>query len=186
MVTRKLRAGVLAIAGAALLTLGMTAPANAASTSGTTGTDQDCGVFVGSDVTVCVPHGGDLHAAVRAQTGRIIVIAGTRLAADAAAGPESVQTSYLLGRLYDDQNYGGSFEEFYGLGSGCTSSNGFGWADIGSSWYGRVSSFHSYSSCRTKIFANTDYGGASYGFHADSSYVGSTLNDRTKSVQFHA
>jgi len=94
-------------------------------------------------------------------------------------------TSYLLGRLYDDQNYGGSYLELYGSGSGCTSSNGFGFTNIGSAWYGRVSAFRGYSGCKVKIFANTGYSGASYGFYASSSYVGSAMNDKAKSVQFH-
>jgi hypothetical protein len=183
---KNVRASVLAIAGSALLMVGITAPANAASTSGTLGADEDCGIFAGSNVTVCVPHGGDLHAAVKEQTGQTIVIGGTRAAAPAAAGPDSVQTSYLLGRIYDDQNYGGSYYEFYGLGTGCTATASFQWPDIGSAWYGRVSSFHSYSACKTKIYETTGYGGASYGYYADSSYVGNAMNDRTKSIKFHS
>lgn len=182
MITRKLRAGLLTTAGIAVL-MGMATPADAVTPTGPVGIHQDCGIFAGSNLTVCVPHGGDLHAAVKAQTGQTIVIGGTREAA--AAGPDSAQTSYLLGRLYDDQGYGGSYEEFYGLGTGCTSTASFGWPDIGSSWYGRVSSFRSYSSCTTKIFSSTNYGGSSYGFHTDSSYVGNAMNDRTRSVQFH-
>lgn len=185
MNNKKLGASMLAIAGGALLMLGIATPANAASTSGTLGTDQDCGVFAGSNVTICVPHGGDLHAAVKAQTGRTIVVGGTREAAVAAVGPDSVLTSYLLGRVYDDQNYGGSYYEFYGLGSGCTATASFEWADIGSAWYGRVSSFHSYSACKTKIYETTGFGGATYGYYADSSYVGNAMNDRTKSIRFH-
>jgi len=182
---KKVSASMLAIVGSALLMLGMAAPASASSPNGTSGTNEDCGVFSGTNVTVCVPHGGDLHAAVKAQTGQTIVIGGTKAAAAAEASPDSVQTSYLLGRIYDDQNYGGSYYEFYGLGTGCTSTASFQWPDIGSAWYGRVSSFHSYSSCKTKIYETTNYGGASYGYVADSSYVGNAMNDRTKSIKFH-
>ena len=182
---KKICASLLAVVGGTLLTLSMAVPANAATTTGAADGGQDCGVFIDTGVTVCVPDGADLHAAVAQQTGRTIVIGTAKTDAAAAASPLSTQTtSYLLGRLYDDQNYGGSYEEFYGLNTGCSPSAGFGWVDIGSSWYGRVSAFHSYSSCKTKIFEKTNYGGATYGFYAHSSYVGDAMNDRTKSVQF--
>jgi hypothetical protein len=177
----RLSAGLVGIVAGTIAVLGMASPANAATADDAA---ESCGVFIDTGETICVDAGQNLHAAVQAQTGRTIVTAsgGLTTLARSAVSPS---TSYLLGRLYDDKNYGGSYLELYGSGSGCTASNGFGFANIGSSWYGRVSAFRGYSGCRVKIFSSTSYGGSSYGFYASSSYVGSAMNDRARSVQFH-
>ncbi|QDZ15894.1 hypothetical protein [Humibacter ginsenosidimutans] len=184
--TRRLSAGFIGAIAGTIVVLGAAVPAHADAV-GDAG--QNCGVFVDTGQTICVDAGQDLHAAVTADTGKTIVTAATGASAPAAVSRAAVaaaSTSYLLGRLYDDQNYGGSYLELYGSGSGCTSSNGFGFANIGSAWYGRVSSFRGYSNCEVKIFSSTSYGGSSYGFYASSSYVGSAMNDKARSVQFHS
>lgn len=172
-----------AIVGAVAI-VGLATPAQAATASVTDIPTENCGTFIETGLTICVTPGEDLHAAVKAETGQTILEGTTtgssdrRLAATAAA-------SYLLGKVYDDAGYGGGSKEFYGIGAGCNSSNGFGFADIGSAWYGRVSSFQGYSGCKVKIFEKTNYGGATYGFYSASTNVGAAMNDRTKSIQFH-
>lgn len=178
------RAGLALLAfGAAILAVFTATPANAATTDGASSSDN-CGVIIETAEVICVPAGDDLHAAVMAATGKTVVIATPkRMPQAVGVSPASV---FLLGKLFDDANFGGGSLEMYGYDSGCTSNTSFGFADIGSAWYGRVSSFLGYSNCQVKIFENTNFGGASYGFYGSSSYVGDAMNDRTKSVQFHS
>ena len=62
-----------------------------------------------------------------------------------------------------------------------------GYTNLGSiGWDNRISSFRSYSNCRTAIFANTNYGGSSYGYYTNSSYVGSAMNDQASSIRWAA
>lgn len=176
----------LAAVAVALLAAGLTgaAPALAAtpspsSTPSPSGAGQNCAYIVPVKQTVCAPVTEDLHAAVLKATG-YQVLESTAASPQSSAGvtPASV---FVLAKLYDDQNMGGSNYEVDGSGA-CTSAV-IGVGNIGSSWYGRVSSFAGYSNCRVKIWESTGYSGASLGFYASKSYVGDALNDRTKSVQ---
>lgn len=54
-----------------------------------------------------------------------------------------------------------------------------------SGWNDRVSSFKSYGLCATRIWENTNFGGASYGFTVNSTYVGDAMNDRASSIQWN-
>jgi hypothetical protein len=55
-------------------------------------------------------------------------------------------------------------------------------SDLGS-WSDRVSSFHSYGSCATRLWTGTGYTGSAYGWSV-SSNVPSSLNDKARSAQF--
>ncbi|HAN25085.1 MAG: hypothetical protein CMH36_12990 [Microbacterium sp.] len=141
------------------------------------GGGENCGVFLESGLTICAPAGDDLHAAVTAQTGYTIVDG------DETDAGRATTVSYLLARLYDNADYGGAYYEVWGS-SGCSSAVGVrGVADIGVGWYGRVSSFQGFSSCRVKVWQNTSFTGSSVGFASSSSYVGAVMNDQTRSVQ---
>ena len=173
------RLGAAAIVLAACAVGGAAAPANAAE-----GPAEDCGAFIETGQVVCVPHGEDLHAAVLEETGQTIIVAGGAEAAAVAASAEGASTtsSFLKARLYDDLNFTGSYFEVFGS-SACNGSTINGISDIGSGWYGRVTSVRGFAGCSVKVFELTGYSGASYGFVSQSGYIGDAMNDRTRSVQ---
>ncbi len=171
--------GAAATVLAACAVGGAAAPANAADKLA-----EDCGVFIETGTFVCVPHGEDLHAAVLDETGQTIIVAdgAATTAAAIAAADVTPNSSFLKARLYDDQNFVGSYFEVFGA-EACVSGGGVaGVSDIGSGWYGRVTSIRGYANCDVKVYENTGYGGASYGYVSQSGYVGDAMNDRTKSV----
>jgi hypothetical protein len=176
------RLGAAAVVLAACTVGGAVAPANAAEKPA-----EDCGMFIETGQVVCVPHGEDLHAAVLKETGKTIIVADGAVetaaaTAEIAASDVSPAASFLKARLYDDQNFGGSYFEVFGS-SACASGVPVGGvSDIGSGWYGRVTSIRGYANCDVKVYENTGYGGASYGYVSQSGYVGDAMNDRTKSV----
>ncbi|MBF4461157.1 MULTISPECIES: hypothetical protein [unclassified Rathayibacter] len=176
-VARRRAAGV----GATLLLLaGVLVPSTAlAPAAAADDSAENCIFMIELDREICAPVDEDLHAKVYDETG-VVVIEGP--ASTAARGPAAVLASYVVTRLYDDSNYGGSYYEV-SSGSTCNGSTIKSVSDIGSSWYGRVSSFATYSGCTVKIFSSTGFGGNSFGFAGSTSYVGNTMNDQTRSLQ---
>ena len=178
------RGGVAAAAAAATLAFGLLAATPAqAMTKNTTAatTSQNCAYVVPVKTTVCAPVTDDLHAAVYQQTGYQVLEAGSPSTAMRAVDGVTPASVFVQAKLFDDRDKGGSFFEVDG-GGACTSTVA-GVSNIGSSWYGRVSSFAGYSNCRVKVWELTGYHGASYGFYASTNYVGDALNDGTQSVQ---
>jgi hypothetical protein len=186
-----IRRGLLGISGlVAVAAMGLVgiAPASAAPVAA----KQSCAVFLDTGQTVCVKAGADLDQAAADQTGRTLVISKGSSVSTLAKPVGATNSralvvplsSFLQGRFYDDQNYGGSYLETFGAGS-CTSSLPQ-WEEgpIPSSWYGRISSFQGYSNCKIRIWENTNYTGATLGNYSSKAYVGDAMNDRTKSVQF--
>ncbi|MGE4113588.1 MAG: hypothetical protein AB7G36_05385 [Candidatus Nanopelagicales bacterium] len=103
-----------------------------------------------------------------------------------ASGGVVALASVALGTVYEDLNYGGSSYTFT-ASSGCDSNADVDWqlSSMPSGWNDRVSSFKSFGQCATRIWADTGYSGSSYGFVANSTYVGSTMNDQASSIQWN-
>ncbi|HWH25886.1 MAG TPA: hypothetical protein VNT53_04495 [Pseudolysinimonas sp.] len=155
------------------------------------GPDESCWYAVDTGQGLCVKTGQDLVAAVADQKGvRMVVpdgavVSGIKVNAghEASLAPTVIQTTVALSTIYDNVSYGGGSYTMT-ASSNCASS-AWGFADIaGIGWYGRVSSFKSYSGCTTAVFAGTNYTGASYGYVVNAPSVGS-MNDRAKSWRVH-
>lgn len=120
-----------------------------------------------------------------------------RIASASALGPDndkslattnefvSAASTYILVQLFENSNYTGDTFQFTGSSPCDTSSDLDRQANIPLSFNDRTSSFRSYSECQTRIYENTNYGGASYGAYTNSSYVGDAMNDRASSVRFY-
>lgn len=142
--------------------------------------DENCGVFVDTGETICVPQGEDLHAAVLEQTGQVVVDAAASETMSARSLEAGTAATYLLARLYDGTSYSGSYWDLYGSSS-CVSGQWMGNANI--SFQDRASSMRGYSNCKVKLYEHTNYSGASYGYYSYSSSISSTMNNKASSVR---
>ena len=151
---------------------------------------KTCWVDVSTKDSLCVDTGTDLIAAVVREKGIQLVvpdgtpIGGVPAKASAATGlTRSIQASTVTGILYDDVNYGGG--SFVASSSGTCPAASYGYASLSAyGWNDRASSFRSYAGCTSAVFANDNYGGASYGYYANASSLGS-LNDQASSWRMH-
>lgn len=140
---------------------------------------QDCGYSVPTGETLCVPRGTDLATAWRAKTGRAVVDA-ERTQARTDAAPAGVLVDYPMAIVYDDINYGGSSLTFYNWNYCIT--GGEIYFNYPTSWFGRVSSAQGRSYCQVKLYMFRDKIGVTVGYAANIPWVGSYLNDNTRSV----
>ncbi len=176
-----LGAGLAAVAVAVSL-FGAAPAANAATSDPAGDAVQDCAFLTDTGQEVCVDHGDDLHAAVYDETGYTVIETQTAPSTAQIKAARAAAAVYVVAKLYDDANYGGGVKEIDASGS-CSGSTIWNVGDIGSGWYGRVSSFAGYSGCRVKIWEKVNFKGASLGYLASSKNVGSAMNDQTRSVQ---
>lgn len=104
---------------------------------------------------------------------------------DTADGITPLST-VIIGQVFEDANYGGSSFTFTASGD-CDTNVDVDWelSAMPSGWNDRVSSFKSFGQCATKIWQDVGYGGSSYGFVVNSTYVGATLNDQASSIQWN-
>ncbi|QHC56788.1 peptidase inhibitor family I36 protein [Rathayibacter tanaceti] len=161
---------------AVLLVSGAVAPPAAAEEGGA----ENCIRIIELDRELCAPVQEDLHQKVLEETGlRVVEQPAARSVSRAAL---TTQATYVITRLYDDLNQGGSSYEVTS-GTPCNGSTVKSVGDIGSSWYGRVSSFATFGGCTVKIWENTNFSGASFGYAGSTGFVGAAMNDRTRSVQ---
>jgi hypothetical protein len=120
--------------------------------------------------------------------GTVQVSKGTSVLTDAqraqlAIGPTA---TYVIGQLFENLNYGGDDKLITASGDCDTNSDvDYYLGSMPSGWNDRVSSFKSYGLCATRIWENTNFGGASYGFVVNSTYVGDAMNDRASSIQWN-
>ena len=119
------------------------------------------------------------------------VPAGQTSASPVAAVPDAGSGSFLLGKLYQNANFGGASQEIYGT-SGCaaphTLASGWDWErnlSQAPAFNDETSSFQGYSNCSVQLFENSNYTGATLGPLTSSSYVGDAMNDRTSAVRFY-
>jgi len=163
-------AAIVVMAAAAMTTAQDASAAPAISTSG-----NYCAFNSATGKIACVEAEKDYNAAK--------VAAGVVGSAGFADG---VQTQYLLGRFYDNDQFNtarGYIDWF--APAGCTASTtnvDSSWVDT-TTWRSRISSFQGFSNCLNKVWENTGYTGASLGYTTSSANVG-VLNDHIWSVRF--
>ncbi|WKK72745.1 hypothetical protein Q0F99_07485 [Rathayibacter oskolensis] len=175
------RRSAAALGLSAALAAGALAPTAGADPLDATGA-QNCIVITELARELCAPLGEDLDRKVLEETGLTVVDSTTAPAASRSSSPASAAATYVLARLYDDADYGGSSLSITDS-SACNGITVKPTTDIGSGWYGRVSSFAVYNGCTVKIYETTGFGGSSYGYAGSTSYVGSAMNDRTRSLR---
>ncbi len=129
---------------------------------------QSCWLDSGTGITRCFADEAALEDAV-ADSGRVLVEEGST--ARLAAG---VLASFVIARLYDGASYTSSTFVITNPSSTiCASSSVSGELPA---YNDRVSSYHSYFGCSTKIYANNGGGGASFGWFVDAASVGALDN----------
>jgi hypothetical protein len=162
--TRALAAFFAVTTGALVL---IAAPAQAAPGGNP---DQSCWLDSDTGVVRCFTDEAALQDAVAA-TGHVLVEEGSALSDRQPAG---VLTTYVIARFYDGGGYTSStFVITSSSSTVCASGSVSG--DL-PAFNDRVSSFHSYFGCSTKIFQNTGGGGSSFGYAVDAASVGALDN----------
>jgi hypothetical protein len=152
-------AAFFAVTTGALLLVG--APAQAASKD----SPDACWLNADSGVVRCFSDEEALHAAV-VKSGSILIEEDSALAARPPAG---LRASFVIARFYDGGSYtGGTFVVSVGSSTACASGTVSG--DL-SAFNDKVSSFHSYYGCTTRIFQNSGGGGSFFGYIADAASV---------------
>ena len=136
--------------------------------------------------TLCVEPGEDLVAAVLREKGVQIsapvgTVIGGKTVQESNARSQVGILSAALSIIYDDINYGGGSFVMTGNNPGCTDGSSYGFVSLSAiGWRGRVSSFKSFTGCRTAVFDLEYYGGASYGYTTQASQLGA-MNDKADS-----
>ncbi|MEO5921669.1 MAG: hypothetical protein ABIQ01_11065 [Pseudolysinimonas sp.] len=130
--------------------------------------DRSCWLNADTSVVQCFADEEELVDAVT-DTGRVLIEGGT-----AARLPAGLRALFVLTRFYDGGGYtSGTFVVTSASSTTCVSGSVSG--DL-TGFNDKVSSFHSYYGCQTKIFANTGSSGASFGLIADAASVGALDN----------
>lgn len=177
----------------ALLVLGSVALTASAASAGTPDRTQSCWQELDTGRSLCVAASADLANAVYDAYGIAISTPDGAVGSDvkrqatrdARAGVVAL-ASTVIGIFYENSGYDGASYVASVSQNGCYGYS-HGYTNLGSiGWDNRISSFRSYSNCRTAIFANTNYGGSSYGYYTNSSYVGSAMNDQASSIRWAA
>ncbi|PJJ63730.1 hypothetical protein [Compostimonas suwonensis] len=195
-----------------VMSLGGTAPANAAEQAGTMPAGS---ITAAADSAVCaagVPASearaasvrpvdidcfSSEEAAIEFVTGLVVDGPLTRAQIDAFNdGSDAVGTgsraralvapaaSVLLGIEYADAARGGASWYLYGSsGSGCGGGTTYGFPSMLSGWDNRVSSADAYAGCRSQHYEGTSYTGSSVSCNQYCSGMGG-LNDATSSIVF--
>lgn len=117
------------------------------------------------------------HCTLRLETG--VVTCGARLAA-------VTNNDVIIGRVFDDQNYGGSSFTITGSHP-CKDGNGrdFGVQLAKYGWANRISSLQAWGNCWLNLYSGPNYNGDHDGeFKADTPYVGPLMDKRTQSIGF--
>jgi hypothetical protein len=164
-------AAFLAVTTGALLLVG--GPAQAAAGSGKDALDDVCWINADTDVVQCFADEAAFQDAVAEQTGTVLVEEGSDLASRASAG---ILATYVLARLYENPSYGGASTTVTSTNSAICSAGGGVAGNFLAGWNDRVSSFHSYFSCVTRIYLHAGQSGTWFGYAIDASSVGALDN----------
>lgn len=160
--TRALAAFFAVTTGALIL---IAAPAQAGSRDNPA---ESCWLDSDTRIVQCFADEEALQDAV-ADSGRVLIEEGT-----AARLPAGTLAAFVLIRFYDGAGYTSStFVITSPSSTACTAGTVSG--DL-PAFNDRVSSYHSYFGCSTKIFANTGQTGAGYGYFVDAPSVGALDN----------
>ncbi|MEQ1737367.1 MAG: hypothetical protein ABL886_13305 [Rhodoglobus sp.] len=158
-------AAILAVTTGALILIAAPAQADTKKDA-----DGACWLDTSTDVTLCFDDEAALQDAV-ADSGHYLVEEGDDLA---ARGPAGLLASFVLVRFYDGAGYTSTTFVITNPSSTiCASSSVSGNLPA---FNDRVSSYHSYFGCTTKIFENNGGGGASFGYAVDAPGVGALNN----------
>jgi len=138
-----------------------------------------CWVNADTGYSACYANETALHAAVLKQTGTVLVEEGSV----AARGEVVALASYIVARLYDGASYTGTSMIVSSGSSTICVSGSVQAATMPAGWDNRVSSYHSYYGCQTRIHEDTNYNGLSQ-TAADDGSLG-TLNNETSSYKVY-
>jgi len=142
---------------------------------------------VTSDGDFCAYNGvTDLIACVDDPADIALAYAATEAAQEGARSAQAA-AGVVLGRFFDDLNYGTSsgFIDYLGAAA-CTpalSPRDVGWASLGV-WANRISSFQGFNSCYIRLWTGTTYAGTPLSYRTLSADVGTTLNNNSESIEF--
>jgi hypothetical protein len=126
-------------------------------------------------VVVCAATTDALPAAVLAAT-------GTTPQVGTSARLLTPQTTFVLGTIYSYPSYGGRSLDLVGVGGPCPA-NIYSFASLASlGWDNDIDSFRSYSSCRTTLYENANYGGSHYGPYVNKTSIGIMANNASSVV----
>ncbi|WGT47119.1 hypothetical protein [Tessaracoccus lacteus] len=94
----------------------------------------------------------------------------------------------LRARFYENGDLSGKTLRSYGSGpcTGSTDRPDVSWSSLPSAWNDSASSARDYASCDIKLYWDTDFGGATYGYHnfgESGAYFGATWNDEMSSYR---
>lgn len=146
-----------------------------------------CWFSIDTGQTQCFADEAALEAAVLAQTGTTLVLApgavtplGRMTAATGVVTPAAVAATYIVATFYESASYGGGSVSITSASSSlCTSFNYTG-NSMPTGWNDRVSSFHSYGTCKTRLARDANQGGTLYGPVANAASLGS-MDDQASS-----
>jgi len=163
------------VAAAALVTL--TALPAEASSPHVSAADPSCWYNTDTKAFACYQNEARLEAAIRSTEGGPVVFAPAgRLTAS------SVQpfATYVLATFYADVSYGGATLQITTSISTLCATHQYGADTMPAGWDARVSSFHSYGTCKSHLYSQVDRQGVQYGPAVNASSLG-VMNDQTRS-----
>lgn len=116
------------------------------------------------------------HCALRIETGAMTC--GARPAAVA-------NNDVIIGRFFDDQNYGGDSLTIWGPHP-CKNGNGRDFnVRLSGAWVNRISSLQAWGNCWINLYSGPNFNGDHDGeYKSDTSYVGPLMDNRTQSIGF--
>jgi hypothetical protein len=175
--TRALAATITALTAALVLAAG---PANAAAPArgSADASAEACWLDADTGRLQCFDSEADLDAAVLAQTGSALV--EVKAAPDATARAAfGARASYVAIRVYDGASYGGASTTVSTTNAAlCTTGPGLS-ANFLASWNDRVSSWHTYLSCTTRVYVDAGQTGTYHGYVVDAPALGAVDNRGT-------
>jgi len=159
------------------------APANAA-TPNAARAAQTCWFNTDNQVMRCFDSYAAFKSAVQAQTGGPLLLAGQHPTPSAATsdGLASPAATYVLATFYDNASYSttaGSVNITTSNSTLCVSYNYTG-NTMPSGWNDRVSSFHSYGTCKTRLAWDINQGSPYTSTSANLATLGA-MNDQASS-----
>jgi hypothetical protein len=168
--SRALAAFIAVTTGALLLVAG---PTQAATASDKNAGNDVCWINADTGVSQCFDDEAAFEAAVTEQTGTVLVEEGSAYASRGSAG---ILATFVLARLYENASYLGSSTTVTSTSSTICSAGIGVLGNFPAAWNDRISSFHSYFSCSTRIYVNVAQGGTWFGYSIDAPGVGALDN----------
>ena len=163
---------VIALAVALFATLGIAAPASAATLASS---EEACFLNIDTGEYGCYTTEAALDTALAIRGAQLTTSARSSVTAAASA-------VYTYARLYADSNYGGAALTLTGSSSSGCAGGYSSSANLPSAWNDRVSSFMGYLSCKVRLAEHSNQGGTLYGPFSSATSLGS-FNDKASSFR---